>query len=195
MQVCPSSPSKLQESWDDDFSNGEIFEESIVVPEAIANSQETVRGQLRSIRDFAQATTDLKQLLADFNGARLNSDTTFLVVPKHVIEEAEAIVALAESNVDDENDNTYYSVDSKRHSAVGRSILEQVGTADLTECDDGLDDSMWDAEPEALASESIGEKERQADNRKLNFSIDALPGLIDRIGKLQAEISKVITMS
>ncbi|KAK9384885.1 hypothetical protein V1515DRAFT_610081 [Lipomyces mesembrius] len=150
------SPKPTQhESWDDDFiSTTPSADPSIHsrptlrIPSEIVRSQDSIRLHLRNVRDFAAAASKLKSVLCLVSDRRseLNSGErcegehdSDVDVTDQVLEEAEAIVALAE-NRDDHNDlsddvarpqDSILEAEQRRHSTVGRDILHELATINV----------------------------------------------------------------
>ncbi|KAK9317744.1 hypothetical protein V1524DRAFT_422442 [Lipomyces starkeyi] len=147
------SPKPTQhESWDDDFISTTPSADSSIhsrptlrIPSEIERSQNSIRLHLRNVRDFAAAASELKRVLCLVSDRRSELDSSESCEDEHdsnvdvtdqVLEEAEAIVALAE-NRDDHSDlsddvvrpqNSLLEAEQKRHSTVGRDILHELAT-------------------------------------------------------------------
>ncbi|KAK9490721.1 hypothetical protein V1508DRAFT_424108 [Lipomyces doorenjongii] len=149
------SPKPTQhESWDDDFISTTPSADSSIhsrptlrIPSEIERSQNSIRLHLRNVRDFAAAASELKSVLCLVSDRRseLNSsercegehDSNVDVVDQ-VLEEAEAIVALAENRDGDchSSDDVARPQNSilkeqRRHSTVGRDILHELATLNV----------------------------------------------------------------
>ncbi|KAK9460943.1 uncharacterized protein V1516DRAFT_674547 [Lipomyces oligophaga] len=86
------------EPWDDDFLSPSL-QASLTVPARIEDSQHTVRRHLDNIRQFAAAASKLKQLLVNIEEqAGINN------IPRTLLEEAAAIIALADSDTSKSHD-------------------------------------------------------------------------------------------
>ncbi|KAK9247677.1 hypothetical protein V1506DRAFT_531100 [Lipomyces tetrasporus] len=243
--IIPSPKNTQHESWDEDFASATPSADSVMhlhpilrIPSEIERSQKPIRLHLRNIRDFATAATELSRILGLVSNCRsdLNSSERGktdghrkLVVADQVLEEAEAIVALAENREEygDVSDDLpqpadlalEYSGHQRRHSAVGRSILQELAISahssgsdsrvgvepqadmalDLHEDYDFDDDTVWDVdtdeEPASPVSQNIAKSSTSTTSAKLNFSAEALPGLIERTHKLIAELSSALCNS
>ncbi|KAK9326121.1 hypothetical protein V1517DRAFT_311843 [Lipomyces orientalis] len=243
--IIPSPKNTLHESWDEDFASATPSADSVMhshpilrIPSEIERSQKPIRLHLRNIRDFAAAATELSRVLglvsdwrSDLNSSERGKTDghTKLAVADQVLEEAEAIVALAENrdeygvvSVDlpqPADCALEYSGDQRLHSAIGRSILEEIATIsahssgsdprvgfepqvkvaqDVDEDYDFDDDKVWDTdtdEEHAPLSQNIAKPSRSTTSSKLDFSAEALPGLIERTHKLIAELSSALCNS
>ncbi|KAK7206108.1 hypothetical protein BZA70DRAFT_123947 [Myxozyma melibiosi] len=138
-----SKPTPLREAWDDDFSISTAADSPLSVPSKIENSQQAVRVHLSNIKRFAAEVEKLKALLA-----ALAADEN-AAVDQTVVEEADAIVALAETGDQDEEagreseqvawtetgtmDGEQHLRDMRRRSLVGRTILEEISTTSTSQ--------------------------------------------------------------
>ncbi|KAK9236826.1 hypothetical protein V1525DRAFT_405781 [Lipomyces kononenkoae] len=139
IQLSLAKPTQQHESWDDDFETTTPSADSFLkVTSQIEKSQSAIRLHLRNLRDFAAAASELKSVLSHVaDRSELHANGTGgdehdkLGVADQLLQEAEAIVALAE-NSDDLSDDVAQSQDSilesekGRRSAVGRSILQEL---------------------------------------------------------------------
>lgn len=198
-----------REAWDDDFSISIATDAPLSVPAEIKNSQQAVRGHLRNIKHFAAEVEHLKKLIASLS----YKDE----VEQTVVDEADAIIALAETgDQEDEeadlewiaaDDEVQQHADSRRRSLVGRSILEDISThterntssepESIIEVDIDKDDA-WDSSSDDDDDDNGGvipqiqDSRDTEEKRRLDFSAEALPGLIERTEKVIAQLSSVL---
>ncbi|KAK9373139.1 uncharacterized protein V1513DRAFT_403595 [Lipomyces chichibuensis] len=185
--VIVLSPKPTQhESWDDDFISTTPSADSSIhsrptlrIPSEIEKSQNSIRLHLRNVRDFAAAASELKSILCLVSDRRsqLNSSArcedehgSNVDVTDQVLEEAEAIVALAE-NRDERGDlsddvsrqDSKLEVEQRLHSTVGRDMLHKLTT---------LNAQSIGSDHHAMMGREVDEGQGVSDD--LDFEVDTI---------------------
>ncbi|KAK9451727.1 uncharacterized protein V1518DRAFT_409380 [Limtongia smithiae] len=198
--VAPGSPPATQqrasppkrplvpESWDDDFSlapPADTSDTSLAIPSGIAMSQEAIRTHLRNIRSFAADAAELKQYLQ----LLCLGQNTEHSLPSGILDEAQAIIELAESGDRD--------LDVTRPEDSLEPLTMRVVSHSGNDSDD---DAAWDFDNDDLTVSGVREQQPSIypltptqQRVKLDFSAEALPALLARTTVLKAQFLECIT--
>ncbi|KAK9457248.1 hypothetical protein V1511DRAFT_485850 [Dipodascopsis uninucleata] len=199
----------MNETWDDDFQG---MDDELSVPSTIENNQEIVITHLRNIREFAKTVEPLRQLMITVHGSQIQRQK----IPTTTLEEAEAIVALADNKDEISEDeicdggvslSPRYRSSSTRESLLNKlSGRLQSSNTDYASCDENfVNEDAWDGESESEAeivvngmlidgSTPIEDQESKKDSSKIGFDAQALPSLIQRAFLITKEIKRFINV-